>query len=153
MRINIDGLHRTEQRINRVRQRVQSFKMFFEEVAKPLLIEEVEAIFAREGINPRWRPLAPSTVAEKRRLGLDNGILRRTGRLYRAYTDGSGARISDTRFSYTVDVPYAHFHEEGTSRIPQRQVFGQVIRNKTYQRNLTIQAQRYVRRVAREASR
>ena len=153
MRINIDGLHRTEQRINRVRQRVQSFRMFFEQVAKPLLIEEVEAIFEREGIAPRWRPLAPSTRAEKQRLGLDNGILRRTGRLYRAYTDGSGARISDTRFSYTVDVPYARFHEEGTSRIPQRQVFGQVIRNKTYQRNLTIAAQRYIRRVVREAGR
>ena len=95
-----------------------------------MLIEEVEAIFAREGIAPRWRALAPSTVAEKRRLGLDNGILRRTGKLYRAYTDGSGARVSDTRFSYTVDVLYASYHEDGTRNIPQRQVFGQIVRQK-----------------------
>ena len=152
MQITITGIQRTEQRIRKIERSATSFRMFFEQVAKPLLIEEVEAIFAREGIAPRWRTLAPSTVAEKRRLGLDNGILRRTGKLYRAYTDGSGARVSDTRFSYTVDVPYASYHEDGTRNIPQRQVFGQIVRQKTYQRNLVIAAQRHVRRVAREAS-
>lgn len=153
MQIRVDGIQNQIRRFRNIKQRVQSFKMFFEQVAKPLLIEEVEAIFEREGISPRWRPLALSTLIEKRRLGLDNGILRRTGRLYRAYTDGSGARISDTRFSYSVDVPYARYHEEGTARIPQRQVFGQIVRAKTYQRNLTVAAQRYVRRVVTEAGR
>ena len=62
-------------------------RCFLKKFAKPLLIEEVEAIFEREGIAPRFRPLAPSTVAEKRRLGLDRGILRRTGKLFRAYTN------------------------------------------------------------------
>ena len=153
MRISVDGIQRQVKRFQNIKRRVQSFRMFFEQVAKPLLIEEVEAIFQREGIAPRWRPLALSTLIEKREAGLDNGILRRTGRLYRAYTDGSGARVSDTRFSYTVDVPYARFHEFGTSRIPQRQVFGQVIRNKTYQRNLVTAARAYIRRGVSEAGR
>ena len=149
-RIAIGGFQEQINRLSRIERGIASFRMFFEERAKPLLIEEVEAIFAREGISPRWKPLAASTVAQKRREGLDNGILRRTGKLYRAYTGGSGASISisDTRFAYDVSVPYAIYHEDGTSRIPQRQVFGQVVRSKTFQRNLIIAAERYVQRIA-----
>ena len=79
MQITITGIQQQINRFRKIERSVASFRMFFEQVAKPLLIEEVEAIFAREGIAPRWRALAPSTVAEKRRLGLDNGILRTDG--------------------------------------------------------------------------
>ena len=65
MQITITGIQRTESTaFRKIERSVASFRMFFEQVAKPLLIEEVEAIFAEGGHST---PLASVSTLHSRR--------------------------------------------------------------------------------------
>lgn len=72
-----------------------------------------------------WAPLAASTLARKQRLGLDPRILHATGRLAASLTaplpGGDAIREAlPLEMRFGTDVPYAGFHQTGTSRMPQR---------------------------------
>lgn len=78
---------------------------------------------------PAWKPLAPSTVKRK---GHDT-ILVETGRLKGSLTDerhSDGIReifdngLGGAGLVFGTDVPYAHFHMTGTSRMPARPEVG-----------------------------
>jgi len=84
--------------------------------------QETERQFATEtdpdGV--RWAALAPSTLAQKRRLGYPDSILTRTGKMR-----NSVVAIADARSVLIgVDVPYAIFHQQGTRKMPQRRILG-----------------------------
>ncbi|NEP15199.1 MAG: hypothetical protein F6K14_34530 [Symploca sp. SIO2C1] len=84
--------------------------------------QETERQFATEtdpdGV--RWAALAPSTLAQKRRLGYPDNILTRTGKMR-----NSVVAIADARSVLIgVDVPYAIFHQQGTRKMPQRRILG-----------------------------
>lgn len=71
-----------------------------------------------------WAPLKPATVADKRRRGLDRRILHATLRLRRSLTQAGapdGIRVI-TAHSAAIGttVPYARFHQSGTSKMPRR---------------------------------
>jgi phage gpG-like protein len=67
--------------------------------------------------------LAPSTLAEKARLGYPSDILVRTGELRDSLTDpGRAMKIGATEATYGTDVFYAGYHQDGTTKMPQRQV-------------------------------
>jgi phage gpG-like protein len=79
--------------------------------------------FASEGARGSggWEPLAASTLDAKARSGIDPRILHATGALERSLT-GSGG-IADAHpdgFDFGTRVPYAQFHQQGTSRMPAR---------------------------------
>jgi phage gpG-like protein len=70
-----------------------------------------------------WAPLAPATVAEKARRGLDPRILHATGRLRASLTARGGDAIRESHpdeMRFGTDVPYAAFHQRGTARMPRR---------------------------------
>ncbi|NES17878.1 MAG: hypothetical protein F6K41_02900 [Symploca sp. SIO3E6] len=68
----------------------------------------------------RWAALAPSTLAQKRRLGYPDSILTRTGKMRRSVNSVADAR----GVLIGVDVPYAIFHQQGTRKMPQRRILG-----------------------------
>ena len=96
-----------------------------EEIADRLL--DIEAIqFASEGgyASGGWAPLSPAYLSAKVAAGLDSRILRRTGRLHASLTNANDAdhvrRITKSELEFGTAVPYAGYHQHGTSRMPQR---------------------------------
>lgn len=106
---------------------------------RPLMQESIAPAFDRmemrhwesEGaaFGHPWAPLAESTIRAKMRKGtLGLGILHNTNNLFRTIF---AARASDSRlrviggglrFQANISVPYAIYHQVGTSRMPERQV-------------------------------
>lgn len=77
--------------------------------------------FAKQG--PGWQPLAPSTLARKRRLGQSERILEATSTLRKSLTvaGSPGAIDRDEGSSLFVgsNIPYGHWHQSGGT-IPGR---------------------------------
>jgi phage gpG-like protein len=80
-----------------------------------------------------WTPLAESTIAHKGKrsglIGAHSTILIDTGRLFESLTleDGTSDTIwitGDKFLTFGTSVPYAIFHETGTSRMPARPAVG-----------------------------
>lgn len=72
-----------------------------------------------------WAPLSPLTIANKARLNLRPEILRATDRMMNSFTGETGDTIKDVlpfEFSWGTEVPYATFHQSGTSKMPQRRI-------------------------------
>lgn len=77
-----------------------------------------------------WAPLAPSTVAERIRLGYggDHPILWRTGALGESLAiEGAAGNLSDIQdwsAAFGTQIPYGRFHQTGTRRMPARPIVG-----------------------------
>jgi HK97 gp10 family phage protein len=74
------------------------------------------------GSFPAWRPLAPSTLAEKTRLGYsppDNPLVRD-----RTMYDSIGYEVVRLTVTIGATAPYAVYQELGTSRMPPRPFIG-----------------------------
>lgn len=71
-----------------------------------------------------WAPLAPSTVAAKRRGGYRPEILRRTDALMRSLTVAGDpnevVEIGKQELTFGSRLPYADLHQTGTHRMPKR---------------------------------
>lgn len=93
---------------------------------------QFQSNFTRQGSgNGAWRPLAPATVADRRRQGYagNRPILVRRGDYRRSFVERGGdnhERIWQSAVGLTIesgsDDPRAIFHERGTSRMPVREV-------------------------------
>lgn len=68
----------------------------------------------------KWAALAPSTIARKRRLGYPLTILTATGDMWRSLR----LEFTDKFAQISLTAPYSRFHQEGTSRMPQRRILG-----------------------------
>jgi len=110
----------------------------------PDLTNEIGALLLRrtqqrfdKGEDPdgrRWKPLAASTIAIKRRLGYgQKGILKRTERLRRAIRlirGGSGTVYTNTGAGVRIGVQdtkvagYARAQNQGEGKIPARRFLG-----------------------------
>lgn len=97
------------------------------------LEQDVRGFFASEATpdGVPWKPLAPSTVQRKGH----SRILIDTTKMHRSLTsggmssDGESVREiieegSNKGFSFGTSIPYAHYHQDGTGRIPQREFLG-----------------------------
>jgi phage gpG-like protein len=75
-----------------------------------------------------WRPLSASTVLGKARRGMDPRILHATGRLRASLTEkndpDSYERIFPDFMLFGSSVPYAHFLQTGTRKMPARKPLG-----------------------------
>lgn len=98
--------------------------------ARIMRILDAQALeqFATEGAagGERWAPLAPSTLARK---PAGKSILENSGRLLNSMVEGGVSGGGDAvRFlgrqemRWGTAVPYASFHQHGTSRMPRRRV-------------------------------
>jgi phage gpG-like protein len=84
------------------------------------MLGSIDRNFIAEGRPGRWKPLAPSTIEERIRLGFGRGpILQRTRRLRQGFYSAAGRkslRISNS-------TPYFKYHQQDTRRgkiIPRR---------------------------------
>jgi len=85
-------------------------------------IRFIDQNFRAEGIEKKWAPLKPSTIARRRRgkkPGRDK-ILQDTGRLKSSFVHEVQLVRNAVRVGTTVK--YAEYHEHGTSRIPMRKM-------------------------------
>lgn len=95
------------------------------QAAADVIMEAEKRQFATQGAfgSGGWQPLAPATVAMKQALGLDNGILDRTGILRRSLSiKGSSGQvlvIAPHQFVFGTSVEYAGFHQNGRG-VPTR---------------------------------
>lgn len=99
---------------------------FYNLVARPILIRDIQEIFERQG-SPPWQLRKPTTPPTT------HPLLRRSGRLYNSLTKPGGENISiatkDT-FTFGTSVPYARYLEGGTKRMPARPILGTVAKGK-----------------------
>ena len=127
LRRRVEGLDDLIESLEETRKRLKDFRPFLEDFAKPEMHLQADELFELSGATEwgRWAKLKASTVAQKTRAGYDLRILHRKGRLRRAYTQDSPdsrVKITKNRLLFTNTVPYAGFHESGTSRMPARKV-------------------------------
>lgn len=85
-------------------------------------VKKVETQFDRQ-VDPdgnRWAELSPVTLERKERLGFSSKILTETGTLSKSF------KFEATGKTLTIgsSVSYAVFHQEGTSKMPQRKILG-----------------------------
>jgi phage gpG-like protein len=92
------------------------------ELVKPIAAQVEEDQFSTQGAG-EWAPLAESTLARKEAGGWPSDPLVRTGDLKDSLINpGRAADTGPSHMIYGTDVDYAGFHQEGTSRMPARQV-------------------------------
>ena len=90
---------------------------------------EINKQFTSEGAHfgSPWKPLAPSTLARRRKKGRGAKILRDTRRLEQSFVRGkpdSAFRRNRTLATVTVgtQTEYAEQHEKGLARVPRRRI-------------------------------
>lgn len=89
---------------------------------KPILGEIEAEQFSSQG-HGAWPGLAASTLAQKAAHGYPADPLVRTGDLRESLVNpGRAAQSSGDTLIYASDVDYAGYHQDGTSKMPQRKV-------------------------------
>ncbi|MBC8092166.1 MAG: hypothetical protein H7Y15_09565 [Pseudonocardia sp.] len=129
LRLDYDerAMARLRERVEGMRTRAQDASPDWE-VVLDWFADRNFAQFLSRGAEYRtpWTPLAPSTVAQKRRLGFPRDPLVRTARLVHSITLRPLAveRIGPREFEAGTDVAYARFHQGGTrAGLPARPLF------------------------------
>lgn len=112
-----------------------------------------EAQFSSQGAHGSggWAPLNPRYAAYKAATYGAKPILERTGDLKASLTGKTGKSVREMRrleFQYGTRVPYAGFHQSGTSRMPRRKL---IDLNEADKRDITRAIQRYLVGVLRRA--
>lgn len=89
--------------------------------------------FGREGAytGAAWSPLSPPYAKWKQKHYPGKPILQLTGRLMASMVDRPFGvdEVTDKGFVIGTDVPYAHFHQQGTDHMPARPIIGPPPRN------------------------
>ena len=140
--IRVSGSGLLIKTLKATKKRLTNYREFFEDYATPALFKRFDDIFQKEGAVSsfsRWRRLRLSTIAEKKRKGFRLEILRRTDRLYKAYTgENSYGRIliNPQSLTYKNFVVYGAHHETGTSRTPKRTVIARLLAYKEFRNDL-----------------
>jgi hypothetical protein len=87
---------------------------------------ETQLQFASQGghASGGWKPLKPSTVAEKARRHLRPEILRATDGLFSSLTQKGDPNelleMTASEVDWGSRLPYARYHQTGTSKMPRR---------------------------------
>lgn len=123
--LEVEGIGELKRRFQAMRERTDDLSPAWEEFLTWWAWTNVEQ-FASKGRRWRtpWRPLAPSTVRNKRREGFLADPLVRTTRL-RGELAGRPLGVEHIEASAVdagTDIPYARFHQRGTRRMPARKL-------------------------------
>lgn len=114
---SVVGVMQMDRRLSRFQDVVSDYRPVLRDIGG-LFRKIEEEQFLSEG-HGRWRPLAPATLRRKK----GPGILRESGRLFDSLTSPGGEHeeeISKTEGRWGTAVPYAIFHQTGTSKMPTR---------------------------------
>lgn len=111
-RFFLEGTIELQRRLSNPRTAMQEVALYMERQTKQRFVQQTDPG------GQAWQPLSPATLRQ-RRDGRAQALLK-TGTLFASfipYSDEKQARIS-------TSVPHARFHNDGTSRIPQRRFMG-----------------------------
>lgn len=122
--LDVHGDHQVERTLLRAAGRTDDMSDGLSLVADHFLDSE-ERQFASQGgyASGGWAPLAPSTLAGKRRAGQDQRILHAEGDLRASLTRRGGdhlEEVTDSSLVFGTTDPKAKFHQFGTSTMPRR---------------------------------
>ena len=124
MRVN-SGVSDQVRRVRRLRNNMKTVERVWPKVGR-YISREVAKQFRTRGVNfgTPWKPLAPSTVAEKRRLGFPRAPLVRSGRLKREFTGRplDIERYQGNRAFFGSNNPVALWQHKGTRRNGRRHI-------------------------------
>lgn len=100
-------------------RRFDDFRRPLRQSLTEVIIPSIEKNFAVQG-RPKWKPLAPSTVASRK--GRTGPILRRTGALHQAVVSYDNWEVTSemVTLDYTAIPIYGVYHQLGTTKMPAR---------------------------------
>ena len=143
LKIRLTGSQEVIKTLKETKKRLTDFREYFENQVTPALFKRFDEIFQKEGAVSnfsRWKRLRNATLAEKKRKGYRLEILRRTDRLYKAYTGKNSygrILINPQSLVYKNFVLYAIYHETGTSRgLPKRTTVARILAYKEFRNDL-----------------
>ena len=117
-----------QQTFTKIKRNVSDLRPFWRNVLRDYVKNEFLKVFRSNGRGMWAKTTRP------------NPILRDTRRMVRSYTregaPGNINRIERQSFVWGTSVPYAMYHETGTSRFPARPVAGLVITKRGFQRQV-----------------
>lgn len=165
--INIAGIETVQAKVRQFATwgaNIETLEPVMEQIGEDILADNAMQ-FLTEGdfyrgsmiaqlVAPKWQPLAASTVRDRVRRGYegDHPILWRTGELAASLSErGAAGNIFETSkrgLRVGTSIPYASFHEYGTSRMPPRPLVG-LTRNRS--QAIVRAVGDYVREQARQA--
>lgn len=128
--IRVDARHALRT-LGKARDRAGNLKPVWGDINANVIQPAMQRRFDLGGayLGAPWRPLSPGTRASRIRRGGNRGGINRplwdTNRLRRSWIKRSGESviaIEDMRLERGVVVPYAQYHQEGTGRLPQREM-------------------------------
>ena len=125
LKVNIEGALEELKKYEKLRD----LTPFWKNVAIPMTKRLFATVFANEGqtpLTPRWAPLSPQYKRWKDQRFPGKTILRRTDKLYHSVVSNPMTNVSPDQLTYETNVPYAIYHELGTSKMPARPLFGHV---------------------------
>ena len=111
--ISIKGIDATIKALQNEARQLSDHKSFLRDEVAPLLRREFRDVFRSRGYG-KWLPLAPSTIAQRRRDGYGIEPLIRTGNYLTNSANLRGQRIRRNVLEITSPVAYAMYHEFGT---------------------------------------
>ena len=143
LKITLRGSDDLIKTLKEKKTKLSNYREYFENHATPALFTRFDEIFQGEGAVSnfrRWKRLKLATLVEKKRKGYRLEILRRTDRLYKAYTGKNSygrILIHPQSLTYKNFVPYGIFHETGTSRgLVKRTVIARILAYKEFKNDL-----------------
>lgn len=120
-KVEVDGAKEISRKLDRTMVLAANYSGIWPAIGQLYAARE-KKLFAGGG-RPKWKPLAPDYIMNRRRDGLGGKILIRTGRLRDAATDPDPAK-SNTRMAVFGPAgrtaPHWVLHKHGTSRMPKR---------------------------------
>lgn len=109
--------------IKRTKQKMNNIRPWYKKLARAIAAAQLLNFTTEGSLAGGWAPLSPEYAAW-RLVHAPGPIMVRTGHLMLSLTSERELVKSMTNRSMTLgsDVAYAHFHQTGTSHMPQRKV-------------------------------
>lgn len=116
--INVQNEAQVKARMRLFRVAMNNLEVPLKESANYVRMKTNQA-FSYGGAEGQWKPLSPKTIERKG----SSKILIDTGRLRQDATSPSNQNLSSNQVRLFVPTEYAHWHQYGGGRTPQRKFF------------------------------
>jgi phage gpG-like protein len=119
----IKGTQRLNIKLKKLQKKIQNPVPLWTRL-EPKIKAQIRRQFDSGGkeLGASWKKLANKTVIQKIRLGLNNGTLKRTKRLYGSFVTKKKNRIELVIGAKGKEEDKLRYHQLGTKKIPKREV-------------------------------
>jgi phage gpG-like protein len=119
--ISVTGLNESLTMIDNLKAAVEDVSMEMQDIGDHLMRFYSNDVYDSEGgaFGHQWKPLSPSYALEKMKRWGSNTILVASGEMKNSYA----LQTSSNSMTISNSAPYFGYHQQGTSRMPQRVLF------------------------------